>query len=53
MYDGAAPTIDQAGVRVALVDFAHTFRTVGGARDDNLLRALDSLIGIIEGVVSS
>ena len=53
MYDGAAPDISQAGVRVALVDFAHTFRTLAGAHDDNLLKALGSLIGIVEGVVEA
>ena len=53
LYDGEATSIEAAGVRVALVDFAHTFRTLKGARDDNLLEALCALIDIVERVAAA
>lgn len=53
LYDGGADSVAAAGVRVALVDFAHTFRTLGGARDVNLMESLAAMIAIIEGVVAA
>ena len=53
LYDGGADSVAAAGVRVALVDFAHTFRTLGGARDENLAKALSAMIAMIEGVVAA
>jgi len=50
MYEGEAKTAADAKVRVAFVDFAHTFQSPRGVRDDNLLSALNSLISIIEKV---
>ncbi len=40
-------------MRVAFVDFAYTFRTLGGAGDDNLLRSVTSLISVLERTVNS
>lgn len=53
MYEGEAETMQQAKARVAFVDFAHTFQTVDGARDENLVASLASLVKILEQVVAA
>lgn len=53
MYEGEAETMQQAKARVAFVDFAHTFQTVDGARDENLVASLASLVKILEQVVAT
>lgn len=52
IYEGQATDMRQAGLRVAFIDFAHTFQTVGGARDENLVASLASLISILERVAA-
>lgn len=53
VYEGEATRIEDANVRVAWVDFAHTFQTVGGARDENVLRALNSLLAMMEAATKA
>ena len=53
VYEGEATRIEDANVRVAWVDFAHTFQTVGGARDENVLRALNSLLAMMEAAAKA
>ena len=43
IYEGDARSTDEARVQVRFIDFAHCFRS-NDERDDNLLRAIDSLI---------
>jgi 1D-myo-inositol-tetrakisphosphate 5-kinase/inositol-polyphosphate multikinase len=52
MYEGDCTCVADANVRVAVVDFAHTFQSLG-QKDENWIKALDNLIAIVEKVVSS
>lgn len=51
LYEGGARNADQAGVRVRMVDFAHTFQAEDGGRDTNFLAGLRALLARLRAVV--
>ena len=50
MFEGEATNVADAKLSVSYVDFAHCFNSLGES-DENLSKAVTSLIGIIEKAV--
>mmetsp|Transcript_33756 Transcript_33756/g.100509 ORF Transcript_33756/g.100509 Transcript_33756/m.100509 type:complete len:303 (-) Transcript_33756:199-1107(-) len=51
MYEGNAACVEDAKAAVHVVDFAYTFQSLG-VKDENWIKSLESLIGILESVAS-